>query len=233
MSKSLILCLCIVLMSACSKSPKIEDISPPPPTELELKQQAETALLNDISGVWVENSTLITFDYLTDGNVHFIIDEKPIHVRLGDIDTDNETVNLIITLTKEKTEEIITLKRHWNEDKTRFTLKFVLFDGNRGELSFVRRIGQDDKNRIETIYARAANNIADYQQLVLSDDEPQIYAENDYIDHDAEYTFGASEQLNSQSISAEAENYSEDDAVAAAEAAALPALKSSKANLAE
>jgi hypothetical protein len=48
----------------------------------------------------------------------------------------------------------MTLKKVQNEDETAFNLRVTFHDGSARSLSFVRKISNDDKQRIQNIYLK-------------------------------------------------------------------------------
>lgn len=230
MYKFLILCLSVTLLTACYKPPKTEDEQQQNPkvTAADLQHQKQLKLLKEMSGVWVESNTLITIQ-LDPSNVHFIIDERPIHAKLGDIDIENETVNIIVTKLADYTDEIITLRRHWNANRTQFTLYFTHFDGSRAELGFIRQIGQDDKLRIERIYAQEMQNQYE-MDTPTRNSIPQVDTYYDANDTQPDYQDEGSEEPYYEDPSTPAHTVDDttqavEDAVRAAEEAAQPALQ--------
>ena len=233
MHKILGLCIATTLLGACSKSPEVEEKPTVQISEAEIKRQKEISLLEDFSGVWDNDGHLITLFY-DQGKISFIVDEQPITVRLGDIDSDNETVNLLVTKLDDYSDGIITLRRQWTENKQQFHLIYTSFDGQKGELGFVRRIGQDDKNRIATIYAQAAS-----EQYEMIDQKPTLaeqLAQNQQQYEEANSAaddYAAAAEAAAAQAAAEAElatppyeeQHSVEDAVAAAEEAAKAALQ--------
>lgn len=124
-------------------------------TPKELKKEAQIKLLNDISGVWSDKSSLVTI-YYNDGLLQILFDDLPILANIGDIDTENQTVNILVVKKIDNEEGIITIRKKENLDGTGFTLSMTGFtSGMSAELSFVRKVGTDDKNRINRIYRKA------------------------------------------------------------------------------
>lgn len=157
MYKILAVSICLILFSGCQKEPKTAPEQTVQITEAERIEQQKKALLEDFSGVWTDHHDLMTVYY--DGTaIHLIVNDEAKEVKLGDIDLQNETINLLVTKIDDYQQGIFTLRRLWNEDKTKFTLAFTSFDGESGELGFVRKIGNDDKTRIENIYTHQFNN---------------------------------------------------------------------------
>jgi hypothetical protein len=110
-------------------------------------QERKLALLKDISAVW--NSTtsdgLTTINY-ADNRLQIMQGDRPLAVTLGDVDPDNETVN-VKTVVNGK-EEILTLRKKWNTEHTAYNLTIIGGNGMQDTLGFVRRISNDDLNRI-------------------------------------------------------------------------------------
>jgi len=105
-------------------------------------------LLDDVSGVWrAQDGGLVTINNSKDGLI-LIIGEKDVAVKLGEVDEDQGTVNLNVTLNDGKP-GIWTIKQIWDSEKKKFTLGFTLHDGTQDELSFVRKVSADDAAIIE------------------------------------------------------------------------------------
>lgn len=181
MYKMATLCLCVIFLMGCNKKP--EDIVEETikVSEVDFSQQQKQSLLEEFSGVWSDNNELMTFYY--DGTaVHLIIDDEAKEVKLGDIDLQNETINLLVTKIENYEQGIITLRRVWNEAKTEFTLNFTGFDGSNIPLGFVRKIGNDDKTRIENIYTHQINHA--YEAEDPSTPAYDVSTAEDYTDAD-------------------------------------------------
>lgn len=118
--------------------------------------EKKISLLQATSGVWNPSSRsgLVTINY-ANNQEQLIIDDLFVPVTVGDIDTENETINLTATnATGER--RIMTIRRIWNPDKTAFNLQITLWDGSTDTLSFVRRVQTDDLNRIAQLSAAMA-----------------------------------------------------------------------------
>ena len=83
------------LLSGCEKL-KPESIKEEikQPSAEEIDKQRKVDFLNEISGVWSDGSSLITI-YYDHGNLQFLVDDEPKLIDIGDIDLENETVNLL------------------------------------------------------------------------------------------------------------------------------------------
>lgn len=196
MYKVATLCLCVVFFMGCNKKPEDSVEKTIKVSELDLSQQQKQSLLDEFSGVWSDNNELMTFYY--DGTaVHLIIDDEAKEVKLGDIDLQNETINLLVTKVEDYEQGIITLRRVWNEAKTEFTLNFTGFDGSNVPLGFVRKIGNDDKTRIENIYTHQINHtdeaedpstpaydVSTAEDYNDADYDTEHYSEDDFIEAD-------------------------------------------------
>lgn len=168
----------------------------------EIKKEASINLLNDISGVWTDQGGLITIHY-DSGKLQLIIGDEPIIAQVGDIDPVNNTVNILVTKKIDGEEGIFTVTKKMNPEGTAFTLLIHLFDGTTHNLSFVRKIGTDDINRINRIYKNAqdeADALAEQQARY----EAEIAEQEQYEPVD-EY----SEDINQHTDQNEEENLAE------------------------
>lgn len=111
-------------------------------------------LLEEISGVWRAqgDGAMVSLIY-SDKKLRMLIGENAIPVSLGDMDNENKTINLNVTLNDGKP-GIWTLKQVWDKDQKSFHLSFTLHDGTQDELSFVRKISTDDLNKLANAEAR-------------------------------------------------------------------------------
>lgn len=141
------LCICL---AGCDQQSNGHSEKPPSP----VTNNESVQLLNDVSGVWAPSQGgLVTIDY-RDNELRLVIGDEPKFVKLGAIDTEQQTINLLLKRTSDNTEIIWTLHRVWDQDKTTFHLVLILDDGSNDELSFVRKITADDINRLANLYAR-------------------------------------------------------------------------------
>jgi hypothetical protein len=147
-----LVCLCLCL-AACGQSDngRSEKTSAAP-------ANVEAAdFLQDVSGVWAASQGgLITIDY-RDSQLRLVIGNDPKFVKLGEIDSDQQTINLLLKRASDNADIIWTLHRVWDQNKTSFHLVLILDDGSQDELSFVRKVTADDINRLANLYARSAS----------------------------------------------------------------------------
>lgn len=114
------------------------------------------SLLEDMTGVWrAKNDGAMVSVIYSDNKMRMLIGDDAIATTLGDIDNENKTVNLNVTLQDGKP-GIWTLKQVWDKERKSFYLSFTLHDGVQDELSFVRKISTDDLNKIAN--AETKNN---------------------------------------------------------------------------
>lgn len=113
-----------------------------------------TALLKDVSGVWSSSDLgIVTIAYNEPTkSLQFLLGDTPTVMRLGDVDADSETVNLTGTHPDTGKTVVWTIRKVWNDSHTAFNLSLITHDGSKTDLSFIRKIGVDDKNRIANIY---------------------------------------------------------------------------------
>jgi hypothetical protein len=135
----------ISLLAACDQSK-----SPSNTTPASVAQDGKITLLKDISGVWTPTATSgLTTIYYADNRLQILQGDAPLAVTLGDVDPAEETVN-VNTVARGK-EEILTIRRKWNSDHTAYNLSMTGGDGYQETLGFVRRISNDDLNRISRL----------------------------------------------------------------------------------
>jgi hypothetical protein len=128
------------LLNGCDKTkpePIKEEIKQPSVEEID--KQRKVDFLNEISGVWSDGSSLITI-YYDHGNLQFLVDDEPKLIDIGDIDLENETINLLAYSKDDGKKIIWTLKKVQNEDETAFNLRVTFHDGSARSLSFVRKL---------------------------------------------------------------------------------------------
>lgn len=115
-------------------------------------------LLDEISGVWGVQGEQGLFSIIyRDKKLSLLADDIAIPVVLGEIDNENKTVNLNVTLIDGKP-GIWTLRQIWDKDHKSFHLQFTFHDGSRSNLTFVRKISTDDLNKIANAEARNQSN---------------------------------------------------------------------------
>ena len=187
-------------LNGCDKptpEPMVEEIKKP--SEEEINKQRKVDFLNEISGVWSDGSSLITI-YYDHGNLQFLVDDEPKLIDIGDIDLENETVNLLAYGKDDGKKIIWTFRKIKNEDKTGFNLGVTLHDGSSRSLSFVRKISNDDKQRIQNIYLENQSNESEYKSLSsYSDsnnqenlDDPEVYPANNDTQNNEQVSIASS-----------------------------------------
>lgn len=158
MKKLALLLLCLVLVS-CNKpaDPHVRSV----------------ALLQDVSGVWsTSDEELITIDY-RDDKLRIVVQDDPKDIQLGEVDPDNETINLLARRADDNKQVIWTLQRVWDKDKTKFHLKLTADGGHVEELGFVRKISADDEARLNRLYAAPPADTSGGQPNTDGDSKPQ------------------------------------------------------------
>ncbi|SAL55215.1 hypothetical protein AWB70_04717 [Caballeronia cordobensis] len=141
----------VSLLSGCDK-PSSPASSPSPSASTPAApnsaiQERKIALLREISGVWNSSAPVgLTTIHFADNRLQILQGDTPLAVTLGDVDPDAETVN--INTRSGGKDEILTLRKVWNSDHTAYNLSLIGSDGMQESLGFVRRISNDDLNRI-------------------------------------------------------------------------------------
>ena len=182
----------------------------PPQSSNSSQQQASSpdqskALLDDISGVWKDdNNTMVTI-VVDGGQLQFLLDDQPILAKIGDIDTENQTINLLLKNVDTKQEMIWTIRKIDSKNATDgYTLNVITHEGESYDLSFVRKIGADDKNRIKNIFLEAEQQQREALRLEQEAQEQAQLAEEQQVQEQME----ATETIPVEETSAEPENES-------------------------
>lgn len=137
----------------------------------------ESGILDEISGVWgIQGESGLFSIIYKDKKISLLANDDAIPVTLGDIDNENKTVNLNVTLQDGKP-GIWTLRQIWDKDNKSYHLQFTFHDGAQANLSFVRKISTDDLNKIANTEARNQSSIATAanatkQAQALQEEEP-------------------------------------------------------------
>jgi hypothetical protein len=123
-------------------------------------------LMDSVSGVWkpAEGGGLLTV-YVSGNQAQASEGDKALSVRLGDVDPGNGTVVLKVT-TRGK-EELRTLARLESEDGGSDSLQIIGDDGGEHYYSFVRKISNDDLNRMVRLSAAPAAGTKQAAQAVI------------------------------------------------------------------
>ncbi|WP_250473488.1 hypothetical protein [Caballeronia sp. GAFFF1] len=149
--------MAVSLIAGCEKEANTLAVAPSATA-----QNAKLALLKDVSGVWSSSSAigLTTIQY-SDNRLQILQGDTPLAVTLGDVDPGEETVNVNTVVNRK--EEILTLRKKWNADHTAYNLTMTGSDGQQDVLGFVRRISNDDLNRISRLSVARASSPAPSQ----------------------------------------------------------------------
>ena len=140
------------LIIACGQPPQSTSSSQ---NQAASPDQSKT-LLNHISGVWKDNSNTMWTIVVDGGQLQFLLDDEPKLAKIGDIDTENQTVNLLVQRSDTGQEAIWTIRKIDSKNGTDgFTLNVIIHDGESYDLGFVRKIGIVDTNRIHNIFLEA------------------------------------------------------------------------------
>ena len=115
-------------------------------------EEAKKALLNDISGAWSDGKAMVYIVY-QDNKFQVWLGTDLLAASLGNVDAEHGTVNVVSTDPETKIEVISTVKKIWNTDKTSYKLELVGNNGERYKLDFVRKISNDDLNRLAKLMA--------------------------------------------------------------------------------
>lgn len=168
-------------------------------------------LLGEISGIWRSDASELVSILIDGEQVIFLIDNEPLEARLGDVDTSNNIVNLTMREINTLDDVTWTIRKHIINDKGDFTLKVISHEGAAYDLSFVRNIGETDRNRIM--------KIVDSYQPDMGHIDEQVYTLEEMYSEDASteaYAVAAAEDQYAADIAAY-------EAAAAVEAAAAQA----------
>jgi uncharacterized protein YecT (DUF1311 family) len=135
------LCAIIGLLASCNKAAE-------PTTNTSPTTTAVQSMLSNISGVWrASDGTMVSIVY-DDNKLRLLFGADVIPVQVGAMDELNHTTNLKVTLPDGKP-GIWTIAQVFNStDKEAFTLQLTLHDGTQDQLSFVRKVSNDDLNVI-------------------------------------------------------------------------------------
>ncbi|HSR65561.1 MAG TPA: lysozyme inhibitor LprI family protein [Xanthomonadaceae bacterium] len=135
-------CVIIATLAGCNNK------NGPSASEDASSTAASPTMLSDISGVWrASDGTMISIVY-EDKKLRLLFGSDAIPVQVGAIDEQNHTTNLKVTLPDGKP-GIWTVSQIFDpSNKESFTLQLTLHDGTQDQLSFVRKISNDDLNVI-------------------------------------------------------------------------------------
>lgn len=116
------------------------------------------AFLESISGVYsFQGGGTVAINY-ADNNMLMAFDGEPYSVRLGDVDAKGETFNVLKRREASNVDDITTIRKVWNTEKTAFKLEWTFTDGKTADVTFIRKFSSDDARRIASIGAEQAAN---------------------------------------------------------------------------
>jgi hypothetical protein len=135
--------------------------SAPPPvarekSEAEIMLEARAQLLQSISGVWKPDTGTagLTIISASDTEIQIVQGDTLLPVALGEVDTANDNVNFKI-FWKSGKQEVRTITSTMDGDSTS-SIIITAGDGSQRRYDLIRRVSQDDFNRISTLSAQNA-----------------------------------------------------------------------------
>ncbi|MDR5856918.1 hypothetical protein P9239_04845 [Caballeronia sp. LZ062] len=119
-------------------------------------KQARVSLLNGISGVWKpETGAGLTVISASGNDIQIAQGDTLLPAALGDVDVDNNTVNVKL-FWKSGKQEVRTINLvSCEECQGPSTITITAADGSQRNYSFVRKVTQDDLNRIGALSGQA------------------------------------------------------------------------------
>ena len=155
----------IFLIFSSGKSDKKPDnLTPVTISETQTIPTNKTLLVDDITGIWSSGSETFTIIY-TDSKFQLWIDKTQIDAKLGNTDSDQETINLLSKSPTDGREIITPLKRKWNSDHTASTLTLTLDNGQIINLNFVRKLSSDDLSRFAKLTKEQNNKQESFDKI--------------------------------------------------------------------
>lgn len=105
-------------------------------------------LLESISGVYAfsDGEGTISLNYANNA-MSILVGDAPFAVTLGDVDVNNGTVNVLKKNSETGADDIMTIRKVWNAEKTAFHIDIVFPSGQRHGATFVRKFSADDARR--------------------------------------------------------------------------------------
>ena len=157
----------IFLIFSSGKSDKKPDnLTPITASETQTTQEQNTKpfVVDDITGIWSSGTETFTI-INTNNRFQLWIDKTRIDATLGNISSEQETINLLSKSPKDGREIISTLKRKWNADHTASTLTLILENGQNIDLNFVRIASNDDLNRFSKLAKEQNNKVVSFDKF--------------------------------------------------------------------
>ncbi len=136
-------CIAVATLAACNKA-----AGPAASAADAVFATTAAPTLSDISGVWrASDGTMVSIVY-DDKRLRLLFGTDAIPVQVGAIDDQNHTTNLKVALSDGKPGIWTVSQVFDSSSKESFTLQLTLHDGTQDQLSFVRKISNDDLNVI-------------------------------------------------------------------------------------
>jgi len=112
--------------------------------------------LESISGVYAfsDGDGTISLNYANNA-MSILIGDKPFSATLGDVDSNNGTVNVLKKNNETGADDIMTIRKVWNTEKTAFHIEIIFPSGQRFVATFVRKFSADDARRVSALGAGA------------------------------------------------------------------------------
>ncbi|BAN25884.1 hypothetical protein BRPE64_BCDS12230 [Caballeronia insecticola] len=123
------------------------------PSKAEVAQRAREQLLSAVSGVWKpDTGTGLTIISASGSDIQIAQGDTLLPTALGDVDSANDTVNFKI-FWKSGKQEVRTITSTMDGDSTS-SIVITAADGSQRRYDLVRRLSQDDLNRISALNAQ-------------------------------------------------------------------------------
>ncbi|SAL70405.1 hypothetical protein AWB71_04276 [Caballeronia peredens] len=141
--------------SAAASQPAVQEES-----KAEIAQRGRDQLLSAVSGVWKpDTGTGLTIISASGSDIQIVQGDTLLPAALGDVDSSNDNVNFKI-FWKSGKQEIRTITSTMDGDSTS-SIVITAADGSQHRYDLVRRISQDDLNRISALNARGTTTLTE------------------------------------------------------------------------
>lgn len=153
---------CSLAMAGCGR---VAEKDAEKATAIDAATKEKIAFLESISGVYSfgPGGGTVAINY-ADSNMQMAFDGEPYSVRLGDVDVKGGTFNVLKRREGSNVDDITTIRKVWNAEKTAFKLEWTFTDGKTADVTFVRKFSSDDARRIASI---GAEQVANAQKLAV------------------------------------------------------------------
>jgi hypothetical protein len=162
--KKIVLALMSVLLVSCDKLPFQQQQAAAPAQQVARPVDPVTQranLLADISGVWTNHDgDMVTVDYRANV-IRLVVGDITKTVKLGEVDVVHSTVNLLVKPEADSADVIWTLHRLSNAGSTNPQVTLNAGTARADNLTFVRKITNDDVTRLTRLYTEQANRPAE------------------------------------------------------------------------